>query len=296
MDGFNPTGLGIALGLDVAPPLPSRPMFLKRWVPVGFLVLASCGGTKDEWARDLDLPREYRAAASEGSHHGARAGYVRRTVVISDDAHSSEDSTFIDQGGAAESPAWDESAPGVRTFRNTYYNFPVETTQGSGAVIYDAQCRKIADVSQSFHDALCVQGSGRIASGRTVSFARRHCECASVCPRTGQQICFEALDPAVYPWGRGALGKPITPLSTVAVDTSVIPFRTKLFIPDAVGLPRQDGSPHDGCFVAEDRGLKIIGEHVDIFTGDTATTKVWNSRLPSNRGVRVIPNAPECAD
>ncbi len=64
-----------------------------------------------------------------------------------------------------------------------------------------------------------MQGSGRLGAGQTVSFAKRDCACAAVCPRTGQKICFERLDPARFPSGRGASGGPITPLRTVAVDT-----------------------------------------------------------------------------
>lgn len=259
------------------------------------LVTVSCSAQRDDIARTIDLSEELRTSARPSQ--AARESYLRRTVTISE-APSSGDGF----GDAVSLPSIVEEEPlalslsDARTFRNTYYNFPSETEPGTGATIYDASCRKIADVSKAFHDTLCIQGSGRIASGQTVSFARRDCECAMICPRTDQRICFEALDPDEFPWGRGALGKAITPLSSVAVDTSVIPFHTRLFIPEAVGLPRQDGSLHDGCFVAEDRGLKIKGEHVDIFTGDPATTKIWNSRLPSNLGVTVIPNAPECAD
>lgn len=269
-------------------------MLLRRWAPWLLLLSPACGGAREEIARDLDLPEEYRAAAFQGGAGREEPSYLRRTVVITERAQASFEWADLSDATYPESPARDENASGHRVFRNTYYDFPAETTQGKGAVIYDASCQKIADVSQRFHDAVCVQGSGRIASGQTISFARRDCECASICPRTDQRICFEALDPARFPWGRGALGKPITPLSSVAVDTSVVPFKTKLFIPDAVGLPRPDGAPHDGCFVAEDRGLKVKGEHVDIFTGDPATTAIWNARLPTHRGVRVILNAPEC--
>lgn len=262
-------------------------MGLRRYAPLALFVLG-CGGTQQEWNRTLDLPLEYRAA-SETSVQSRPTSYARRTIVIRE---SNEDS--IEDGFTQTSSEGGGEDLGV--FGNTYYDFPVERVPGQGAVLYDAQCRKIAEVSQRFHDAVCVQGSGRIASGQTVSFAKRDCECASVCPRTGQKICFEPLDPERFPWGRGAMGKPIQPLFSVAVDTSVIPFGTKLFIPDAVGLPRADGSPHDGCFVAQDRGLRIVGNRIDIFTGDPEMTAVWNQRLPSHKGVRVIANAPECTD
>jgi 3D (Asp-Asp-Asp) domain-containing protein len=182
-------------------------------------------------------------------------------------------------------------------FRNTYYNFPHQLDyRGPSVSLFDAQCHALAQVPRAFHDTLCVQGSGSLASGRTVSFARRDCECARLCPRSGQKICFAELDPATFPWGRGAAGTPIEPLRSVAVDVAVIPLGTPLFIPEFVGLPldtRGAGS-HDGCFIAEDRGIKVVGQHVDVFTGRVAMTKVWDARVPTNQGVTVFIDSPRC--
>jgi 3D (Asp-Asp-Asp) domain-containing protein len=179
-------------------------------------------------------------------------------------------------------------------FRNTYYDFPREGVGAKAATIFDASCAEIAKVTQDFHDRVCVQGSGRLETGATVSFAKRDCSCAAECPRTAQKICFERLDPARFPHGRGATGRSITPMRTVAVDTAVIPLGTSIFVPEFVGVPRPDGSRHDGCFIAEDRGLKVVGRQIDVFTGDPALTSRWNSLLPSNRGVHVIQNDPRC--
>ncbi len=167
---------------------------------------------------------------------------------------------------------------------------------GNKVPLYDGSCRVIADVKQDFHDALCVQGSGSLEGGTVVSFAKRGCSCAQVCPRSGQQICFEALENSRFPWGRGAAGKPITPLLTVAVDTDVIPLETSIYIPEFEGLPRdaEGTSMHDGCFIAQDRGFKVRGEHIDVFTGEPALTRLWNRLMPSNRGVTVVLESPKC--
>lgn len=180
-------------------------------------------------------------------------------------------------------------------FRNTYYDFPSEGDGARDATLFDAACSPITRVTRDFHDRVCVQGSGRIAAGATVSFARRDCACAAVCPRTGQRICFERLDPAQFPHGRGAMGRPITPLRTVAVDSDVIPLGTPLYIPELAGPLKPDGTPHDGCFVAEDRGIRVVGRHIDVFTGDPSVTARWNALVPSNRGVSVFMNDPRCA-
>jgi 3D (Asp-Asp-Asp) domain-containing protein len=184
------------------------------------------------------------------------------------------------------------------TFRNTYYDFPSETEfDGDAAVLFDAHCDPIAKVPRGFHDAVCVQGSGLLARGQTVSFSRRDCECADICPRSGHRICFDALDTSRFPWGRGALGKAITPLLTIAVDSDVIPMETPVYIPEYDGLPTDPSgdTAHDGCFVAQDRGSRVVGKHVDVFTGHSGTTRLWNQLVPSNDGVTVVVDSPRCA-
>jgi len=180
------------------------------------------------------------------------------------------------------------------SFRNTYYDFPKEGVGKKDAKVFDASCRAIADVTKEFHDQVCLQGSGRLASGTTISFAKRDCSCALECPKSKQKICFEALDPKLFPAGRGAMGQAVTPLRTIAVDDAVVPLGSLVYIPEFDGLPRPDGTKHDGCFIAEDRGSAVQGLHIDIFTGDPATTKSWNQLVPSNGGVHVEVNAPRC--
>jgi 3D (Asp-Asp-Asp) domain-containing protein len=202
--------------------------------------------------------------------------------------------TLGQRGGASPRAAGAIAAAGGRvvgTFRNTYYDFPSEGdhAQGETVALKNAACETIAQVPRTFHDAVCVQGSGSLARGGTVSFAKRDCACAEICPRTQQRICFEALDPKSFPWGRGAAGKPILPLRSVATDTSVLPMGTILYIPELDGV-----ATSDGCFVVEDRGLRVQGDHVDIFTGRPSTTAQLNAEVPSNQGVTVIVGAPKC--
>ena len=160
----------------------------------------------------------------------------------------------------------------------------------------NAACRPIGNVARGFYESVCVQGSGTLKSGGTVSFAKRDCACAAECPRTAQRICFDLLEASKFPWGRGATGKPITPLVTVAVDSNVIPLGTPLYIPEYQGVPRDaaGGSAHDGCFIAEDRGLSVKGQHVDVFTGHRATTQLWNRLVPTGQGVTVVLDSPRC--
>jgi 3D (Asp-Asp-Asp) domain-containing protein len=266
-------------------------------VSVAMLAVA-CKTAGSDWVRDV-----------EGAQRWPSSGAIYQPGPASSTGQPRSTVRIVDPGSGEEpfAPTPDEPADASRQrreiiavqgapgpFKNTYYDFPVETVAASDATLFNGSCKVIAKVSRDFHDTVCVQGSGRLFSGKTVSFARRGCECALPCPRSGQRICFDELDDRVFPWGRGSTGRPITPLYTVAVDASVIPLGSTLFIPEAVGLPRMDGSPHDGCFVAADRGMGVVGQHVDIFAGPTETRSLWNARLPSNRGVHVLVNDPRC--
>jgi 3D (Asp-Asp-Asp) domain-containing protein len=200
------------------------------------------------------------------------------------------------RGSTGRGPVDAGDGRSLGTFRNTYYDFPSESAfDGAKVALKSPSCETIREVPRGFYESVCVQGSGRLASGRTVSFAKRNCACAEVCPRTGEKICFEALDAAKFPFGRGATGRAITPLYTVAVDSDEIPLGTPVYVPELAGLPRgDDGSRHDGCFLAEDRGVRVRGTQVDVFTGDPRTTTLWNRLVPSNRGVTVIVGSSRC--
>lgn len=187
-------------------------------------------------------------------------------------------------------------AKGARVFRNTYYYFPRESDFTGGPVpIRDSACGTIARVPERFYRALCVQGSGQLSDGRTVSYARNQCDCARACFSTGQQICFSALHPQRFPWGRGAMGIAITPMRTLAVDSGHIPLGEPVYIPEFVGVPMEPPvGVHDGCFIAQDRGSAVRGEHLDVFTGDARAMARLNQRVPSNQGVTVVVGYAPC--
>jgi 3D (Asp-Asp-Asp) domain-containing protein len=67
-----------------------------------------------------------------------------------------------------------------------------------------------------------------------------------------------------------------------------------IYVPELDGL-EVDGGTHDGCFVVEDRGSRVVGEHVDFFTGSPARTATLNELVPSNSGVTVVVDAARCA-
>lgn len=222
-----------------------------------------------------------------------RSGVQRKTIGAEPD---DEPEAPLPPASASASSAVLEGRV-LGKFRNTYYDFPEEKDfSGASVALKSAKCETLKDVPRPFFEQLCVQGSGVLATGQTVSFAKRGCKCAEVCPKTEQKICYDALDPVKFPFGRGATGRAITPLHTVAVDTKVIPLGTPIYIPEMDGLPRDEArsAAHDGCFLAEDRGMKVKGEHVDVFTGTRAMTALWNQAMPSNHGVTVVLDSPRC--
>jgi 3D (Asp-Asp-Asp) domain-containing protein len=236
-------------------------------------------------------------ATMTNEHGGARRS--TRSRSIHEPAPPSDTVSASGPGGYAQGASGKPQLAGnvLGTFKNTYYDFPSESDfDGEATHLMNAACKPIGSVPRKFYESVCVQGSGTLKSGGTVSFAKRDCACAAECPRTGQHICFDLLDKAEFPWGRGAMGKAITPLVTVAVDSAVIPLGTALYIPEYDGIARDlsGTTTHDGCFMAEDRGLAVKGQHVDVFTGHREITQLWNRLVPSNRGVTVVLDSPRC--
>jgi 3D (Asp-Asp-Asp) domain-containing protein len=276
-------------------------MRIDRAALVGLVSLAGCAASSGhKWVGEL--PDEGPPSAvgdwkSLDSAASARAPLEDRVdvpnrAIVGDDRD--DEPALVRDLGDGVPRALINSGAQEELFRNTYYDFPSEGAGAKESTIFDAACAPIARVTTDFHDRVCVQGSGRLEDGATVSFAKRDCACAAICPRTGQKLCFERLDPKRFPSGRGATGQPITPFYTVAVDSTVIPLGTRIYVPELVGLPRLDGSKHDGCFLAEDRGLKVVGRRIDFFTGAPANTARWNALVPSNRGVHVVMNDARC--
>ncbi len=77
------------------------------------------------------------------------------------------------------------------------------------------------------------------------------------------------------PYGDGVRNYYLLPYRTIAVDSSVIPYGTVIYIPSARGtsVTLSDGSvkTHDGYFFAGDTGGAIIGTHIDVFIGNATT-------------------------
>ena len=67
--------------------------------------------------------------------------------------------------------------------------------------------------------------------------------------------------------GNDSLGCRPIPMRTIATDPRYIPRRTRLFIPETVGMRMPDGTLHDGYWYASDTGGAIKGQKIDLYTG-----------------------------
>ena len=66
---------------------------------------------------------------------------------------------------------------------------------------------------------------------------------------------------------RDSLGCRVAAMRTVAIDPSIVPRRSIVFIKETVGLPLPNGGVHDGFWYASDTGGAIKGSRIDLYVG-----------------------------
>jgi 3D (Asp-Asp-Asp) domain-containing protein len=76
-----------------------------------------------------------------------------------------------------------------------------------------------------------------------------------------------------------SLGCKVVAMRTVAVDKTLIPRRSVLFIKETVGMKMPDGTRHDGYWYASDTGGAIKGQRIDLYTGQGARSAVKAEEL-----------------
>lgn len=170
------------------------------------------------------------------------------------------------------------------TLWSTHYNVPrVQNTLG-GIPLLDISGNRLGAIlsKRDWCDA-AVEGTIQVLDNssvpKTYNFAGRG--------STAQVDCspfFSSLSPAVIQgtnrarfklskgaYGEGTDGLILVPYRTIAVDRTVIPIGSVIFIPDARGkqviLPSGEKVVHDGYFFAADVGGAIKNNHIDVFIG-----------------------------
>lgn len=96
----------------------------------------------------------------------------------------------------------------------------------------------ISETSGRYFAALCMQGSGVIMDGRTVSFVSK--QRFSIAPAG----CL----------GITSTGYWVVPFHTLAVNRNQIPYKGVYFVPGTRGLQLPNGQVHDGYWFAHDTG------------------------------------------
>lgn len=173
----------------------------------------------------------------------------------------------------AEAPLPDAGTPDaelgqkIGSFHVTYYWMAAQRKKSGEVPLLDRKtCKPIATVTSDFATRLSREGTGKLLDGRTVNVAGS-CSCD-----TSQCYFVVGKNKA---WGVGVAERPLAPFRSVAVDSSVVPIGTLLYIEELDGLTMPGHQPwggfvHDGCVVADDRGGGVDGHQLDLFMGRRA--------------------------
>jgi 3D (Asp-Asp-Asp) domain-containing protein len=122
----------------------------------------------------------------------------------------------------------------------------------------------LARVTERFACSLRLEGSGLMQDGRVLNYTGP-CKQGYGYGTSVQATCFEQLDVAEHPFGRGAGLRPLVPFKSVAVDPRLVRIGEPIYIPEFDGMVLPDGSIHDGCVRADDTGGGIKKRKMDFF-------------------------------
>jgi 3D (Asp-Asp-Asp) domain-containing protein len=180
-----------------------------------------------------------------------------------------------------------ENARKLSLWATHYYLYPAMPATPDGVRFRDRNGTPLSDpVSPLNWCRGAIEGSIRTTKDgqlRTINFAGTktdsQVDCAqvlSISPNQKPWIISTGKSyfaPSIGNWGDGVNGFRLAPFRSAAVDKSLIPYGSVIFIPSLRGqrLQLQTGQSviHDGYLFAADTGGAIKGNHIDIFCGDT---------------------------
>jgi 3D (Asp-Asp-Asp) domain-containing protein len=171
---------------------------------------------------------------------------------------------FPAQSQAAR-PQFDHQPKGlvkIGDLKPTFYWVALEEADGAARnkQLKDMEGAVLANVSARFWSAIRLEGTGRLLDGRVLNYEGR-----VTLPDGTKEIRYIVCPPEA-PYGYGVDKIPLVPFRSVAVDPTVVPMGSKIFIPKAIGIALPDGSVHDGYFLAVDIGDAIKNKRIDMFT------------------------------
>jgi 3D (Asp-Asp-Asp) domain-containing protein len=111
-----------------------------------------------------------------------------------------------------------------------------------------------------------IESCAMLSDGRIISYLKR------------SNLC-QVVDLPI-----GANGYTLTELKSVAVDPSVIPIGSRIFIKDAADVLISDSVMHDGIFCAQDVGSAIKGNRIDVYLGPKSNMDLFRSTAMCRTG------------
>ncbi|MCO5143991.1 MAG: 3D domain-containing protein [Oligoflexia bacterium] len=145
----------------------------------------------------------------------------------------------------------------VGDLKPTFYWVALEQDDGAtrDKELKDMEGNVLARVSDKFFRSIRLEGTGRLLDGRVLNYAGR----------IGSDIRYLVCPPEA-PYGYGVNLIPLVPFRSVAVDPSVVPIGSRVYIPQVIGAELPNGEIHDGYFMAVDIGDAIKNKRIDMFT------------------------------
>lgn len=126
--------------------------------------------------------------------------------------------------------------------------------------VYDVDGKILAKISTGFMRHLKLEGTGRLENGKVLNFHQWH-----ITSDGKKEVRYRFCGKSA-PYGYGVDDYKLRAFKSVAVDPSVIPLGSIVYIPAARGSKLPDGKIHDGYFEAIDIGTAIINKRIDVFT------------------------------
>lgn len=155
----------------------------------------------------------------------------------------------------AAAPPANTTAQGT-SIRATIYYAALESDypKGSDAAFTAKDSSILYQSSSVFLTKATIEGSARLLDGRTLTV-------------DGIVNNLQRWRWTTKGYGEDAIGCPLVPFRTAAIDPTKIKMRTILFLPRTVGLKLPNGDAHDGVWYAADTGSMIKGDRIDLFVG-----------------------------
>ena len=164
----------------------------------------------------------------------------------------------------------------------TYYYIPTLSNNDSGITLLNSKEESLGlKLTPEDWCKAAIEGTARIQkdsnvyslnyAGRSEKLQYDCRKCTKYKNYSGYAKTGKVLWSQTSGFGLGVKNHQLVPFRSIAVDNSIIPYGSVVFIPAAKGVKFIDTSgieqTHDGLFFAADTGSQITGNHIDVFLG-----------------------------